>query len=167
VVLLAGRWEVYDRTDLAGRMTNISDPSYARYIQSQLQRFVDIASSKGARVVLMTAPYYDSGEQPDGQPRPEDQPSRVREYNQLVRAVVRANPRTTTVFKLNAIVCPDGHYTLMIGSLAVRAPDGVHFPFFSFTQANEPDPDTAEQVKQFGQWIGPQFLPSIVRLAAG
>ncbi len=49
----------------------------------------------------------------------------------LVRAVVRANPNTTTLSPLNAIVCPDGHFTLTIGTVVVRAPDGVHFPFFT------------------------------------
>ena len=47
VILLAGRWEVYNRSDLAGRMTNITDSSYADYIESQLKRFVTIASSAG------------------------------------------------------------------------------------------------------------------------
>ena len=167
VILLAGRWEVYNRSDLAGRTTNITDPGYARYVQSELQRFVDVASSKGARVVLMTAPYYGAGEEADGQPLPEDQPQRVRDYNRLVSAVVRANPQTTTLSRLNAIVCPDGHFTLTIGSVVVRASDGVHFPFFTIFSAFGPGPDTVAQVNEFGEWIGPKILPPIVRLALG
>jgi len=167
VILLAGRWEVYNRADLAGHITNIINPGYADYIEAQLQRFVAIASSAGSRVVLMTAPYYDSGEQPDGQPQPQDQPARVQAYNRLVRKVATADPERVSVVKLNPIVCPDGHYTTMVGPVTVRAPDGIHFPTFNFTDADAHAPDTAAQVKQFARWIGPQVLPPIVQLARG
>ena len=55
VVLLAGRWEVVNRT-YNGRWTNILDPAYAAYVKSQLQRAVDVATSRGAHMVMMTAP---------------------------------------------------------------------------------------------------------------
>ena len=113
----------------------------------------------------MTAPYYDSGEQPDGQPQPQDQPARVQDYNKLVRKVATADPQKVSVIKLNPIVCPEGRFTTTVGIVTVRAPDGVHFPTFSFTDANAHDPDTAAQVKQFAVWIGPQVLPSIASAA--
>ena len=161
VVLLAGRWEVFDRTNLAGQVTNITQPGYARYVQGQIQRFVSIASSDGARVVLMTAPYYDSGEQPDGQPLPEDSPVRVRDYNQLIRKVASANPQVVSVVDLNAIVSPHGRFTATIGAIAVRAPDGVHFPFFNAFDDTAHLPDTAAQTEQFADWIGPKILPTL------
>jgi peptidoglycan/LPS O-acetylase OafA/YrhL len=159
VVLLAGRWEVFDRTNLAGQVTNITHPNYARYVQGQIQRFVSIASSDGARVVLMTAPYYDSGEQPDGQPLLEDSPVRVRDYNQLVQKVATANPQVVSVVDLNAIVSPQGRFTTTIGAVTVRAPDGVHFPFFNVFDDTAHLPDTAVQTEQFAGWIGPKVFP--------
>jgi peptidoglycan/LPS O-acetylase OafA/YrhL len=77
VALLAGRWEVYDRTDLAGNVTNITQPAYARYVKQELERYVSIVGSAGSRTVLMTAPCYDSGEQPNGQPEPQDSPAPI------------------------------------------------------------------------------------------
>ena len=165
VVLLAGRWDVYDRTDLAGKWTNVTDPAYARYVKQQLQLFVTIVSSTGAQAVLMTAPYYSSGEQPDGQPRPEDDPARVRDFNRLVDTVASNNPRRAAVVDLNAIVCPGGHYTGTIGDLTVRAPDGVHFPFFSVFDDTAAAPDTLDQVEHFGLWLGPKVLPAILAAA--
>jgi hypothetical protein len=47
----------------------------------------------------------------------------------------------------------------------VRAPDGVHFPFFSPSSPQTADPDTETQVRQFGTWLAPRVWPSIV--AAG
>jgi hypothetical protein len=161
VVLLAGRWEVFDRTNLAGQVTNITHPSYAHYVRGQIQRFVSIASSDGAKVVLMTAPYYDSGEQPDGQPLPEDSPVRVRDYNQLIRKVASANPQVVAIVDLNAIVSPQGRFTTTIGAITVRAPDGVHFPFFDVFDDTAPLPDTAAQTEQFARWIGPKILPTL------
>jgi peptidoglycan/LPS O-acetylase OafA/YrhL len=165
VVLLAGRWEVYDRTDPAGKMTNITQPGYAGYIRQQLERFVGIASSTGSRVVLMTAPFYDSGEQSDGQPLPQDDPARVRDYNRLVRSVADSDPRTVSLVDLNALVSPGGRFASTIGGIVVRAPDGVHFPFFDTFDDTAHAPDTAAQTEQFAAWIGPRVLPAIQRAA--
>ncbi len=165
VVLLAGRWESFDRTDLAGKFTNITDPSYAAYVRGQIQRFVTIAVAGGSRVVLLTAPYFSSGEQANGQPLPQDDPARVDIYNRQIDEVARTNPRTVSVVNLNAIVSPDGHYTGTIGDIVVRAPDGIHFPFFNAFDDTAPSPDTAAQVQQFARWIGPQILPTIVQAA--
>ena len=165
VVLLAGRWEVYDRTDLAGKMTNITNPDYASYVEQQLQRFVTIAARAGSRVVLMTAPYYDTGEQSNGQPQPQDDPVRVRDYNHLVEAVASSNPTTASLVDLNAVVSPDGRFTTTVGDVTVRAPDGTHFPYFNVYEDTVPAPDTLAQVKRFAEWIGPQVLPTIERAA--
>jgi peptidoglycan/LPS O-acetylase OafA/YrhL len=165
VVLLAGRWEVYNRTDLAGQMTNISQPAYARYIAEQIQRFVALASSTGSRVVLMTAPYYDSGEQPDGQPLPQDDPVRVRDYNRLITEAAAADPQTVSLVDLNAMVSPGGRFTTTVGDVVVRAPDGVHFPFFDTFDDTAHAPDTAGETERFARWIGPQILPTIVQAA--
>ncbi len=162
VVLLAGRWEVFDRSDAAGEVTDITRPEYARYVEDQLQRFVRIASSRGGRVVLMTAPYY---QPPGGKAGPEDAPARVDEYNRLVRDVVRANPGTTSLFRLNALVSPHGRFAAAVGSQIVRAPDGVHFPFFTLGDADAAEPDSYFQVLQFGQWLGPRVLPYLAEQA--
>jgi peptidoglycan/LPS O-acetylase OafA/YrhL len=164
VAILAGRWEV-SSVEWKGRWTDILDPAYAAYVRQQLQRAVDVGSSGGAAVVLFTAPCYDSGEQFDGAPWPEDQPDRLNAYNTLVRRVVAANPQRATLVNLDGIVCPGGTFESQIDGVTVRAPDGVHFPF-SFDPSNpQTILDTGAQVMGFGAWIGPRLWPSIV--AAG
>ena len=93
VVLLAGRWEVDDRSYL-GHRTNILHAAYAAYTKQQLEKAVRIATSTGARMVLMTAPCYSEGEQLDGDPWPQDDIRRVEKYNSLVRAVGGGIPVT-------------------------------------------------------------------------
>jgi peptidoglycan/LPS O-acetylase OafA/YrhL len=164
VVLVAGRWEVYNRADLAGHVTNITHPAYARYVKEQIQRFVNIATSAGSQVVLMTAPYYDSGELPDGQPKPEDDPVRVRDFNKLVRSVAESNPGTVSVINLNGLVSPHGRYAGTIDGVIVRTPDGVHFTMSGW-YPKQHAPDTLAEVQQFARWIDPDILPGIVGAA--
>ena len=47
VVLLAGGGEVLDRL-YRGQMTNILNPTFAAYVQSQLEKAVQIATARGA-----------------------------------------------------------------------------------------------------------------------
>ncbi|HVC69206.1 MAG TPA: acyltransferase family protein [Acidimicrobiales bacterium] len=127
VMILAGRWEVSNRT-YRGRWTDILDPLYAAYVKQQLEHGVAVAGSSGAHVVLMTAPCYDSGEQPDGRAWPEDSRQRLSVYNALVRQVAARSPNTA-VLDFNAMACPGGRYDQYFGSTQVRLADGVHFAF--------------------------------------
>jgi peptidoglycan/LPS O-acetylase OafA/YrhL len=127
VMILAGRWEVVNRT-YEGHWTNITHPAYAAYVESQLKRAVRIAGSDGAHVVLLTAPCYDSGEQPNGAPWPEDSRARLAVYNNLVRHVA-ATSANTSLLNFNAMACPGGQYEEFMDGHQVRLADGVHFTF--------------------------------------
>ena len=76
----------------------------------------------------MTAPCYDSGEQPDGDPWPEDSAARLAIYNRLVRQVAATSP-DTSLLNFNAMACPGGHYQEYLDGRQVRLADGVHFTF--------------------------------------
>ena len=164
VAILTGRWEV-STVEWKGRWTDILDPTFAAYVRRQLQRAVDVGSSRGATMVLFTAPCYDSGEQFDGAPWPEDQPDRLHAYNALVREVVAANPQRATLINLDGLVCPGGTFETQIDGVTVRAPDGVHFPFAFDPGSPGTVLNTGAQVIGFGAWIGPRLWPSTV--AAG
>jgi len=127
VVLLAGRWETVDRTTPSGRWTNILHPAYAAYIERMLELAVTEATGQGARMIIETSPCFDSGEQPDGRPWPEDAPARVDEYNHLVEEVAADHPGTVTV--QHALVCPGGRYLADEDGIPIREDDGVHFTF--------------------------------------
>ncbi len=126
VVVLAGRWEVLDRK-YKGAWTNILNPVYAAYVKSQLERASTLVTTTGANLVFFTAPCTDEGEQPDGQPWPEDNPARLAEYNKLVRQVAALYPKTDSVVDLDAAACPGGKFTTSLDGVAVRGSDGIHF----------------------------------------
>jgi hypothetical protein len=154
VVLLAGRWEVVDRVGPSGKWTNILDRQFASYVKQQLELAVHTAISGGAKMVLETAPCYDSGEQPDGAPWPEDSSARLSAYNDLVREVGAEFPSSVTVQDLDAVVCPGGNYTSDLHGVPVRTADGVHFVYPPVTNSYSPP-----TVVEGGEYLAPALLP--------
>ncbi len=146
VVLLAGRWEVVDR-EYRGTWTNILNPTFAAYVKSQLEMASQLVTATGARLVFLTAPCTDSGEQPDGAPWPEDSPTRLAEYNKLIREVAADHAQTDSVVDLDAAACPGGKFTRTVDGEVIRNPDGIHFSPIG------------------GQVLAPKLMPAIV--AAG
>ena len=149
VVVLAGRWETQDAL-LGFGWTSILQPSYAAYIESQLAEAVDVASSDGAHVDLLTSPCFDGGAQPDGQPWPESNPARVGAFNRLVNDVASAHARSTTVVNLDAVICPGGHFRMNLDGVQIRDQDGIHFP------------GQYAAIGAFGHWIGPKIWPTLL-----
>ncbi len=143
VVLLAGRWEVADR-EYQGTWTNILNPAFAAYVKQQLQQASQLVTATGARMVFLTAPCTDEGEQPDGAPWPEDNPSRLAVYNKLVRQVAAEHPQTDSVVDLYAAACPSGKFTSTVDGTVIRRSDGIHF-----TNAG-------------GEVLAPKIMPPIV-----
>ena len=125
VGLVIGFWEVVDRW-YQGRWQHLGDPAFDAYETSMLERAVHILGSGGAKVALFTAPYFHTGEQPDGAPWPQDNPARVNRLNQIIRAVAARHPGTVAVVPLNRVLDPAGHFTWTIDGKVVRQGDGVH-----------------------------------------
>jgi peptidoglycan/LPS O-acetylase OafA/YrhL len=146
VVVLAGRWEVADR-EYQGAWTNILNPAYAAYVKAQLEQASKLVTGTGARMVFLTAPCTDEGEQPDGAPWPEDNPARLAVFNKLVHEVAAEHPQTDSVVDLEAAACPGGKYTSTVDGVVIRRTDGIHF-----TNAG-------------GEELAPKIMPPIV--AAG
>ncbi len=91
VMVLTGRWEVMDRW-LDGRWSHIGEPAFDAAVKQSLEQAVQVAGSGGAYVELLTAPCFNSGEQPNGLPWPEDDPARLDRYNQIVARGGRRAP---------------------------------------------------------------------------
>jgi hypothetical protein len=123
VLMVVGRWETVDRK-WNGNWAHIGQPDFDKYLESELHHALDILTSTGALVVVTTEPYNRHGEQADGSLYPEDQTSRVDQWNTLLRKVVGAR-KNVTVLDLNKKLAPNGSYTNKINGVQVRI-DGVH-----------------------------------------
>ncbi|MDA8185299.1 MAG: hypothetical protein M0035_12910 [Actinomycetota bacterium] len=158
-VLLAGRWEVADAY-WRGHWTDIYNSGYAAYIASQLALAIHVLSAGGAKVALLTAPYYAAKTEPfepigvkscsPGCNRhfSEDDPGRVVRFNQILAKVAASFPGVATVVPFGAHADPGGHFAARIGSVQVRNPDGVHFT-----------------VPAGGEWAAPWLYPRLLALA--
>jgi peptidoglycan/LPS O-acetylase OafA/YrhL len=147
VVLLAGRWEVSDR-QINGQWMHIGEPVFDRELKASLEQAVRVGTSNGALMLLMTSPCFDSGEQLDGQPWPEDSPTRLAEYNAMVRQVAAEHPNSVQLDDFGAQLCPGGMFTASFDGVQIRDGDGIHIV-----------PTAAA-----GQWLDERVLPDVVRV---
>ncbi len=170
VVLYLARGELFDQ-EVVGQWSNLGQRGFDRYVTGRFKKATAVLGSRGAAVVLLTTPYYDSGEQPSGAPWPEDAPSRVAMDNDIIDQVARAAdpgpgahvgsapdadltssvrvlaPQPVRVFALGAIASPGGHFDQDVDGVDLRCSDGVHF-----TAAG-------------GEWLARRLLPTVAALA--
>ncbi|HEY5252973.1 MAG TPA: acyltransferase family protein [Acidimicrobiales bacterium] len=123
VVVYLARTDILDQ-NFDGTWTSIGNPAFDRFLHSQLSKGLSILGRRGARVVLMTSPYYDSTVQAGGSV-PEDTPGRVIADDQILEQVAKATPGVT-VFPLGNVLTPDDHYQQDVNGVDVRCADGVH-----------------------------------------
>jgi hypothetical protein len=122
VAIFVGRWELMDRVH-EGVWTNLFDPAFAAYLETELDNAIVLSQSRGSHVFLFSAPYYRRGLTASGGLFPEDDPARVDAVNALLRAV--AARRGVTVVEVGAFLSPEGRYTADVDGMKVRS-DGVH-----------------------------------------
>jgi hypothetical protein len=126
VALGIGRWEVsnhyYD-----GQWVHVGDDIWDDHVESDLRQAISIFTTFGAKVVLFTMPFIDPNQrQASGLPYSENDESRARQFNQLVYAVARQDPKHVTVINLNRMLAPHGIYTSTVDGVVARWSDGVH-----------------------------------------
>jgi lysophospholipase L1-like esterase len=126
VVVYLARGETFNQ-QFDGAWQNLGETAFDSYVSSRFNSAADVLGSRGAAVLFLTAPYFDSGVSGAGTPWPENNPSRVVLDNAIMRSVVEAAGGNVFVFDLNALVSPGGHYSPAVGSVNVRCGDGVHF----------------------------------------
>ncbi len=148
VSVFLARLDIVNR-EFDGKWVHIGDPAYDAYLEFQMTTAIEVLSAGGGKVVFLTTPYYDTGEQPNGQPWPEDDPARVDEYNALLRRVAAQHPGVVYVLNLNKIADPDGHFQPVVDGVPVRYTDGIHWTFAG------------------DAWLAPRILPQIALAAEG
>jgi peptidoglycan/LPS O-acetylase OafA/YrhL len=154
VMVMAGRWEVADQV-IGGQEMHIGEPAYDAILRADLERAVEVDTSTGAYMMLLTAPCNDTGEQPNGQPWPEDTASRRLAYDRLLEQVAAEHLRNVEVYDLGAQVCPGGKFESTVNGVRIRLPDGIHFPR---------DPATDGPVLPTAKWLAWKLFPEAVRV---
>jgi peptidoglycan/LPS O-acetylase OafA/YrhL len=145
VVVYLARADTLD-TELDGTWQHMGEPSFDRWAESRFEQAIAVLASGGAHVVLLTSPFYDSGEQGDGQPWPENNPARVIADNGLLAKAAQQDPTEATVINLGSMLSPAGQFSTQVDGVPVRCTDGVHLTVPG------------------GQWVGEHLLPRLVSL---
>ncbi|MFZ0668026.1 MAG: acyltransferase family protein [Acidimicrobiales bacterium] len=128
-----------------GSWTWIGNPAYDTFLSDQLRAGVSVLSSEGAKVVLLSTPYFDSMVQTGGAMLPEDNPERVNLDNQLISQIAKGS-KNVSMFGFGQLVTPGGRYNQTVDGVDVRCEDGVHMSVAA------------------GQIVAPDLLPYLVRL---
>ena len=133
-------------TYLDGAWQYAGMPSFDRWTASRFEQAIPILSSQGAHVVFMTSPTYNAGEESDGSPWPEDDPTRVAADNRLITEAVKGHAGVASVIDLGQLLTPGGRFEPTVDNVPVRCGDGVHLTIPG------------------GEWVGTRILPRIVSL---
>jgi peptidoglycan/LPS O-acetylase OafA/YrhL len=113
--------------DVDGRVLRFGTPESDAYLLAQLDAGVQALTSRGGRVILLTAPYNRHGAQVPGRYWEEDDRNRIDHYNGLLRRYAAEHPDTVQVGDLNGLFCPGGQCMESLEGESTRWDDGVHF----------------------------------------
>jgi peptidoglycan/LPS O-acetylase OafA/YrhL len=136
VVLLAGAWDLYDRR-YAGEELAFGTPEADAFVLRELDTAVDVLSSRGAAVFLLTTPHYeprDLGLVVDG---PRFERARIDRLNALYKTLAARRSGDAVVLDLQRLVAKSSAGVEM-------QHDGVHFT-----------PAGADVV---ARWLAPQIV---------
>jgi peptidoglycan/LPS O-acetylase OafA/YrhL len=166
VVIYMARSEVLNQ-EVDSQWTHAGEPAFDQYLVGRFHQAISVLGSRGAHVVLLTSPYYDTGLQPSGAPWPEDDPARVDIDNQIIEsmasnAVSRLAPRRAsashfrpdagqslfgqdgvTVIDTGAWLSPGGQFATTVDGVRARCGDGVHLTIAG------------------GEWLAKRILPVV------
>jgi hypothetical protein len=144
VVMLVGAQDTFDRR-INGQVVKFDTTEGARLAQGDLQDAVTMLSTGGARVVLLTTPYYVMG-----WPMKIDVKRScmshdwIERYNTLQRAVVQRNGSHASILDLNKYIDPNGAWTDAVNGINVRTFDKMHF--------------SSEGATYVAKWLVPQLF---------
>ena len=145
VVGLFGAQDAFDRR-IDGRVVKFDTLEGMALAKQDLQDAITMLGSTGARVVLLTAPYYVLGWPQKVQvERSPLNPVWIDEWNALERSVVAHNSARASVLDLNRFLDPNGTWTDTVNGIKVRTFDRCHL-----------SPEGAAFV---AKWLTPQLPP--------
>ncbi len=128
VVALWGAWDLSDRR-VDGDVQRWATPALDQHIVAALESSVTRLTQTGARLLLLTSPYY---QPPDLASRPDRfgtafETARVDHWNNLVKTVSRAYPESVTLVDLHAFLTPVGQAAGSVPGVDNLRSDGIHF----------------------------------------
>jgi hypothetical protein len=136
-IVSIGAWEVFDRR-FASSWRSWGDPAFDRAFDRRINEVLDALTARGARAVLLTAPFPNRDPSNPGQAASQTEPDRYDHLNELLEAAADARDDTVTI-DMAGEMCPDGE----CGKSDYLRYDGLHF--------------SAAGALQVARWLTPQL----------
>ena len=146
VVMLFGGWDYPDHL-VDGVTLKTGTPEWEAYVWSELEMQFNALTADGARLVLLTCPYYrpnlwaSIGD--EGVRREEDARWRVAELNSLYRRFAEQHSGKVSLIDLNGFASPGGSFSEYVVDGVKLREDGMHF--------------TPEGSNVVAGWLAPQI----------
>jgi hypothetical protein len=127
VIGLFGAQDAFDRR-IDGTEIKFDTPEGVALAQRDMDEAVNVLSSTGAHVYMLTTPYYVLGwpQQVQVERSPLNEPWIDSFNSQVVRAVAAQHADTMSVLDLNLYLDPDGTWTDTVAGIKVRTFDRCH-----------------------------------------
>ena len=127
VMVLVGAWDILDR-QVDGHLVRFGSVEYDTSFLHQLDDATTLLASTGAKVVVLTTPFFSRPELvgQTGRDWPEYDPARVDRINALFRDFLANHPGRYRMIDLNKFVSPQGKFSDELNGQVIRG-DGVHF----------------------------------------
>jgi peptidoglycan/LPS O-acetylase OafA/YrhL len=127
VIVELGYRDQYDWM-MSGAVLHLGQRWFDQYVQSQIDRYVNVLSATGAKVVLLTVPYTNPPPNSDGSPAAAAAPARHRIINSMLYRAASGNPNVSVV-DIDRQLSPHNHYQATVDGHVCRF-DGIHFTTF-------------------------------------
>jgi peptidoglycan/LPS O-acetylase OafA/YrhL len=112
-----------------GEVVHLGEPGFDAYVQQRVDRFAQVLTSDGARVLFMTVPFVQPPPLANGAPAPAGSPTRHALINSMLEATAARNPSRVQVYDVDAVVSPGDHYDQTVNGQDCRF-DGIHFSVY-------------------------------------
>jgi hypothetical protein len=142
VVVLVSGWDTTERTFPAwgDEPREIGDPVFDEWLLSEYDAAIDLLSSRGARIVWLTAPCLAAR---DGGHGVWD-PDRVHALNRVLARMASRRSDVVDLVDFGGRICPDGVFTNTLGGMTDIRPDGAHL--------------SDEAADWVASWLGPRVV---------
>lgn len=124
-VLGVGRWDALTWL-MNGQAVGFGNSSFDSYYQNSLETAINILSTNGAHVYVLSSPYFLMATQPNGTLYNGDNNYRVSIMNQIDQQVVSNSGGKATYLNLDSAECPNNTFQLVVNGITVRTSDGIH-----------------------------------------
>jgi peptidoglycan/LPS O-acetylase OafA/YrhL len=109
-----------------GRLVHLGQGVFDAYIQQRINRFTQVLSAGGARVLFLAVPYVQPSALANGAAAPAGSRTRHALINEMLQSAAAHDPSRASVLNIDQIVSPGDHYDQTVNGQACRF-DGVHF----------------------------------------